>query len=237
MNISERLKIIASFIKKDSVLADIGTDHAYLPIYALKQGSIHRAICGDVSKGPLRMAQKHVREKGLEDKIALRLGDGLDVIRPDDRVDCVTICGMGGFLISEILDEGKERLLPVKRLILQPNNGEELVRRWLMENNWELISERILEEEGHIYEILVAEPGDGKKPYTCLEKELLFGPFLLKEKNRIFRMKWEREKIAMQQVLKQLEQAIETPEILKKMESFRKKIRWIEEVLADDKRV
>lgn len=236
MNISERLKIIASFIKKDSVLADIGTDHAYLPIYALKQGLIQRAICGDVSKGPLQMARKHVREKGLENKIAIRLGDGLDVIRPDDQVDCVTICGMGGSLINEILDKGKERLHSVKRLILQPNNGEEFVRRWLMENNWELISERILEEEGHIYEILVAEPGDGKKPYTCLEKELLFGPFLLKERNRIFQLKWEREKIAMQQVLKQLEQATATPEILKKRKSFTKKIHWIEEVLADDKR-
>lgn len=234
MNISKRLKTVASFIPGGTVLADIGTDHAYLPIYVVQKGLITRAICGDVREGPVQMAMKHVQEAKLEKSISIRSGDGLEVIRPDDHVDCVTICGMGGSLIATILEKGKDRLKTVQRLILQPNNGEEFVRRWLMENNWQLVAERIIEEEGHIYEILVADRGNGRQSDTIPEKELFFGPYLLKERNQIFLMKWEREKRALHQVLQQLEKATLTDEIREKKARIHRKLVWIEEVLTSD---
>ena len=182
------------------------------------------------------MARKHVKHARLEEKISIRLGDGLKVIQPEEQIDCITICGMGGSMIASILEEGRSRLAPVKRLILQPNHGEEIIRRWLMDHDWELCDERIIEEEGHIYEILVAKPGDGHKPYINADKELFFGPFLLREKTPIFQLKWKQEKKALEHVLEQLEKASNSEEIREKKADITRKIGWIEEVLSDGKR-
>lgn len=234
MNLSNRLKTVASLIPKGSVLADIGTDHAYLPIYALQNGIICRAICGDVREGPLLAARKNVREANLEDEIVIRKGDGLAVIEPDDQVDCITICGMGGSLITSILEQGKDQLTSVKALILQPNNAAEQVRHWLINHNWKLAQEIILEEEGHIYEILLARPDSGVRRSTYSEKALLFGPFLLKEKSVPFQKKWAREKREWIRILDELQKAEETPEIQRKKADLERKINWYEEVFSNE---
>lgn len=114
--------------------------------------------------------QKNVQAEGLAEKITVRMGDGLEVIQPGE-VDCITIAGMGGALISSILENGNTKLGSVKRLVLQPNISAISIRKWLIENNWELVTEEILEEDGKIYEILVAEQGDPAKPYQEKEKQ------------------------------------------------------------------
>ncbi|MDR0138331.1 tRNA (adenine(22)-N(1))-methyltransferase TrmK [Metabacillus idriensis] len=208
VNLSNRLKTVADYIPKNAVLADIGSDHAYLPCYALLNGLAASAVAGEVVQGPFQSAKKQVQKSGLEDVISVRLGSGLDVIDPNE-VTCITIAGMGGALIEKILEAGKEKLAGVERLILQPNIHAHHVRRWLLDNGWELINEEILEEDGKIYEILIAEKGEAKAPYqhTALQKGLLVGPFLMKEKTEPFIKKWTQEIEHNRRILTSIESA------------------------------
>jgi tRNA (adenine22-N1)-methyltransferase len=228
--LSKRLETVASFIPKGAKLADIGSDHAYLPCYAYLHGYITKAVAGEVADGPLRSAKQQVERTGLKDVISVRKGDGLEVIKPGE-VDCITIAGMGGTLIANILEAGKDKLSGVKRLILQPNVGAHIVRKWLMDHDWELIAERILEEEGKIYEVLVAEKGDGKRPYENIEEELLLGPFLLKEKNDVFLKKWRHELAHWKQIYRQLNEKAETESAVAKKRELEKKMKMVEEAL------
>ncbi len=229
LQLSKRLQTVASFIPKGSVLADIGSDHAYLPCYAYLHGYITKAIAGEVADGPFRSAKQQVEKSGLSHVISVRKGDGLQVVALNE-VDCITIAGMGGTLISNILENGKEKLEAVKRLILQPNVGAHIVRQWLLNNEWELIDERILEEDGQIYEVLVAERGDPYRPYNQLHVEMLLGPFLLKERNEVFRKKWDMEMKHWQNVIEQLKYA-KTDEAIKKKQQFLETLQMVEEAL------
>ncbi|PLT30984.1 tRNA (adenine(22)-N(1))-methyltransferase [Peribacillus deserti] len=230
--LSKRLEAVASYIPKGSILADIGSDHAYLPCYALNKEIIKKGIAGEVSEGPLKSAQNQVRASGLTERIDVRKGDGLEVISPDE-VDCITIAGMGGTLISTILEQGRNKLKGVKRLILQPNIGARNVRIWLLENGWELIQEEILEEDQKIYEILVAEPGNPNTPYDRGNRDasLLMGPFLIQEKNPIFEKKWALEKAHMQRILIQIEKSGQGSELAAKKVELRDNINIVEEIL------
>jgi len=195
--LSKRLAEVAALVPAGSRLADIGTDHAYLPVHLLIQGKICTAVAGEVNEGPYQSAMSQVEKLGLHSVVEVRKGNGLEVVE-DGEVDVIAIAGMGGALICQILNEGKEKLKKVKRLILQPNMAEHMIREWLIENEWELKVERIIEEDQKIYEILMAEPGDPNLPYEGLspfekKQAILMGPFLLKEKSEVFVQKWKSE--------------------------------------------
>lgn len=229
--LSNRLQQVANFIPIGARLADIGSDHAYLPCYAVLNGIASYAIAGEVVEGPFQSAKEQVKINGLQDQISVRKGNGLAVIE-NGEVDCVTIAGMGGSLIASILENGKEKLGSVQTLILQPNVGAQNIRNWLIENGWELTNEVILEEDGKIYEILVATKGNPQAPYgDSLEKGLLFGPFLLKEKNEPFRKKWQYELNNWQRILTQLEQAGASSDTNSKKLELQSKIKLAQEVL------
>ncbi|MEH7549753.1 tRNA (adenine(22)-N(1))-methyltransferase [Neobacillus vireti] len=229
--LSVRLTTVAKYVIEGARMADIGSDHAYLPCYLAKNFKISFAIAGEVAQGPFQSAEKNVLAEGLVDTIAVRMGDGLEVIEPGE-VDCITIAGMGGALISSILDNGKDKLDSVQRLILQPNISAISIRTWLLANNWELIAEEIIEEDSKIYEILVAERGDPLKPYLIKRDEgLLLGPFLLKQKNEIFKKKWIAEMNNWQRISKALEGASETVETIEKRKELTDKIKLVEGVL------
>jgi tRNA (adenine22-N1)-methyltransferase len=232
--LSHRLQKVADYIPNGSSFADIGSDHAYLPCHVVQRGMVPFAIAGEVVEGPFQSALRQVEDTGLEHKISVRLGDGLDVIKANE-VDCITICGMGGTLISSILERGKAKLSKVKRLILQPNVGSRAVRKWLLENGWMLIAENILSEDGKLYEILVAEQGD---PYTGYEKDieagLLFGPYLMKNQNEAFRLKWLGEKTNWLRIIEQLNQAPDSPQNQLKKQEILEKVEMVEEVLKNE---
>ena len=227
IRLSERLLAVASFVEQGAVVADIGSDHAYLPSYLIKEGIIQKAIAGEVAIGPFESAKNNVVRQGIENRVTVRLGNGLAAVDENDRVDTITIAGMGGSLIATILMEGIEKLLGVKRIIVQPNIHAKGIREWATVNEWKIVNEAILKEDGKIYEVLVLERG------TVIydELELLVGPFLLEEKNDAFIKKWHGEIIQWNQVLKAIEQASETPETLKKIEQLTRNIRIVGEVL------
>ncbi|MBL0388332.1 tRNA (adenine(22)-N(1))-methyltransferase TrmK [Tumebacillus sp. ITR2] len=193
MNLSERLERIASNVPPNVKVADIGSDHAYLPIYLVQKGIATSAVAGEVNDGPFKGADRHVRENGLADFISVRKGDGLAVLQPGE-VDVITIAGMGGYNIREILEAGKEKLVGVTRLVLSPQGDSDRVRIWLQNHGWKLIDEDILTEDERIYEILVAERGEMN---ITDPMQLEFGPFNLERKHPrvIDRVDYEQGKI------------------------------------------
>ena len=198
--ISKRLELVASFVPQGSILLDVGSDHAYLPIELVERGQIEVAIAGEVVEGPYQSAVKNVEAHGLEEKIQVRLANGLAAFEEEDQVSVITIAGMGGRLIATILEEGLDKLGNVQRLILQPNNREDDLRIWLQDNGFQIVAESILEEAGKFYEILVVEAGQMKLSAS----DLRFGPFLSKEVSPVFVQKWQKEATKLEFALSQI---------------------------------
>lgn len=246
MKLSQRLQYILEQIPEGSKLADIGSDHALLPVAAVRSGRAVQAIAGEVNSGPLLAARKQVEAAGLTARIAVRKGDGLEVLNPGEA-DVITVAGMGGALIASILDKGPDKLEAVKKLILQPNVGEDILRNWLILHDWVLIGEHMLEEDGKIYEVLVAvksaDTGQSQEDVyqtfqlpecsVVLSRELLvlLGPYLVKRPTEVFFRKWRGEIENLQVVKKQV--ALSGQESAReKYEQLDKHITQLEEVLA-----
>ena len=198
--ISKRLELVASFVPQGSILLDVGSDHAYLPIELVERGQIKSAIAGEVVEGPYQSAVKNVEAHGLKEKIQVRLANGLAAFEEEDHVSVITIAGMGGRLIATILEEGLDKLGNVQRLILQPNNREDDLRIWLQDHGFQIVAESILEEAGKFYEILVVEAGQMKLSAS----DLRFGPFLSKEISPVFVQKWQKEASKLEFALSQI---------------------------------
>lgn len=156
MKLNRRLRLIAESIPRCGILADVGTDHAYIPIYAIKESTCERAIATDIRPGPLRTAQKNIRKHGLENMIETRIGDGLGPIRGSE-CDVAVIAGMGGSLIRKILSESSDKAKKCRKLILQPNNAADTLRRWLYENGFGITGEKLAEEGSKLYCLIEAE--------------------------------------------------------------------------------
>jgi tRNA (adenine22-N1)-methyltransferase len=230
--LSRRLQLVATYVPKGAKTADIGSDHAYLPCYLCLNDETATAIAGEVNEGPYQSAQSQVRQSGLTERVSVRKGNGLAVIEAQDGVDVVTVAGMGGALITTILNEGKDKLTDVSRLILQPNVSASTIRLWLDQNGWTLKAEEIIEEDDKIYEILVADRGENKSLYEMnKEQKMLLGPFLMDECNEAFQKKWTYEKLNWERILTQFEKATETVELKEKKEELKKKIEMVKEVV------
>ena len=215
IKLSKRLKAVANYVDKGARLADIGSDHAYLPTYLVQKNEVEFAVAGEVVKGPFEIAKNHVAQANLKENIQVRLANGLAAIENVDKIDTIVIAGMGGILISEILEAGKGKLSSVKRLILQANNHGDTLRQWLIEHQFVIKAEQILLEAGKFYEIIVAEPTTNENPVLSAN-DLLFGPFLSKEKSVIFQQKWQKELNTLNKIIDRLpdEQTEKREEVL-----------------------
>lgn len=202
-HLSHRLQIVASYVPLGARLADIGSDHAYLPAHLLLEKQISFAIAGEVAQGPLDNVQLEVRRHHFQNNLIPRLADGLAAIQEEDNIDTVTIAGMGGRLIAQILTDGHQHGEKYDHLILQPNIDVDIVRLWLQEHAYALTEETVVFEDGHYYDILVAEPGET----TFSETELKYGPFNLKNHPQDWLDKWRLESKRIAVIMAQLEQA------------------------------
>lgn len=202
IQISKRLKYVADFITPGLVLADIGTDHGFIPIYMVLDGKTPKAYAMDINEGPLERAKEHILEKKLEDKIETRLSDGLNKLSGGEA-QSVLIAGMGGALIIKILSEGGHALKGVEELILSPHTEADLVREFLKNTEFIIEKEGMVIDAGKYYVVIkarrrkIGEEGflyekEDKSPQG-LEEELYrrlcikYGRILLEEKNLILK--------------------------------------------------
>ena len=223
-----RLERVAANVPAGARLADIGSDHAYLPVALMRRGAITAAVAGEVATTPFHAAQRTVRDNGLEQQVTVRLADGLAAVEPHDGITAISLCGMGGETIRDILESGKVHLSGQERLILQPNGGEQPLRQWLMDNGYSIVSEELLQENRFYYEIIVAERTG---PVLYSVEELYFGPLQMQARSPVFIAKWQRMLRQKHKTLASFEQARQAvpPE---KLQEITQQASWITALLA-----
>lgn len=200
IKLSKRLQAIYDMVSFSNVVADIGSDHALLPIALVLNGKVTRAYASEVNEGPYEMSVKNIEKYNLQNYITPVLSDGISELEAD--VNCITICGMGGNLINDILDSNKDKLAHVDEIIIQPNNNEETARIWLVNNGYDIDNEVIVYEDDVYYEIIKAVKRTPERRYT--KEELYFGPILLANKSEEFINKWVKYRDYLEKVLSQI---------------------------------
>ncbi|SET63411.1 tRNA (adenine22-N1)-methyltransferase [Salinibacillus kushneri] len=231
IQLSKRLKSITYYLPERALFADIGSDHAYLPCYVCLNDSEASAIAGEINKGPYLRAYEQVQKWNLLERIGVRQGDGLSVIEPNE-VEQVVIAGMGGTLITNILENGKEKLAGVKRIIVQPNINARYVRKWLNKHSFSLSREQVIEEDGRYYEIIVADYNPSQPLMEYTEKEYYLGPINGKEKSQAFIQKWSGILQKNERIIKEMKKASQPDE--QKIAEFEQQMDWIKEALKDE---
>ncbi|CAI8704168.1 tRNA (adenine22-N1)-methyltransferase [Pseudomonas sp. IT-P176] len=223
-----RLERVAAHVPAGARLADIGSDHGYLPVALMRRGAITAAVAGELAATPFHSAQRTVRDNGLQACISVRLANGLAALEPADGITALTICGMGGETIRDILERGKTRLSGQERLILQPNGGEQPLRQWLMDNSYSILCEEVLRENRFDYEIIVAERTG---PVSYSPEQLYFGPLQMQARTPAFLLKWQRLLRHKQQTLAHFTQAGSAVPA-EKVQDITRQVRWINQLLA-----
>lgn len=200
MELSKRLQAVADLIGDNLVVADIGTDHGYIPIYLIESGKCQKAFAMDVNEGPLLRAKNHIQTHGLTECITTRLSDGVKALSVGE-CDCVVVAGMGGALAIKIMEEGKEVFRNLKEFVLQPQSELEKVRQYLNENGFQVVAEDMVLEDGKYYPMMrVINAIDSK--YSLVE--LKYGRGLLIQKHPVLKMFLEKEVNSKQMIIQNL---------------------------------
>jgi tRNA (adenine22-N1)-methyltransferase len=183
MKFGKRLELIASKISKNHTVIDIGTDHAYLPIYLINEGISRKVIATEILPGPYGRARENIKKVGLEGFIELRLGSGFNPIKPKEG-DIAVIAGMGAMTIKNILNESREKVCFFKKLILQPMRNQEKLRKYLLTTGYEIIDEDVAFEDKKYYEITVVKKAQKHlDPFD--EIDVLVGPVMSKKRTPV----------------------------------------------------
>ena len=198
---SRRMQKLASLVTEGNRLADVVTDHGYIPIALVQAGKIPSAIAMDVNRGPLARAEAHIREAGLATYIETRLSDGLRELGAEDA-DTVLIAGMGGMLILRILTEGIPHLSGVEELILQPQSDVYRVRDWLQKHGYRVETEELVEEDGKYYPMMRAVRGQERR---MEQAELYYGKAEVQRSPEVLRSYLETKLQEGQRILLKLE--------------------------------
>jgi len=179
MKISNRLKLIASFVDDNSYIIDVGCDHALLDIFLAKTKNNVKIIASDINKGPLDSAKKNIENYNLEDKIEIKLGDGISTI--SDSTDTIIISGLGGETIIDILKD-KDKLKNIKTIVLSPHSAIYEVRQYITSIGFKIKNETLIYDQNKPY--IIIKVIKGKEKYT--DDQLFFGPILIKNKDDCF---------------------------------------------------
>ena len=186
--LSKRLEVVASYIKDNSKIIDIGCDHGLLSIYIAKNYKNINIIASDVNKNALSSAVKNIKSSSLEDKIETRLGNGLEVVTPEE-IDTIVIAGMGTNTIVGILKYSKDKLVNVNNIIVQSNTDLYFLRKNIVQIGYYIEDETIVEDKGIVYTVIKFTKGRKKYSY----KELYLGPVLLQKNDILFQKQNEKE--------------------------------------------
>lgn len=187
MELSKRLKRIAEHVNKCESVADIGTDHGYIPIYLVKEGICKKAIASDINKGPIEKAKVNVAFEGVSNKVKCLLGPGLNPLKVGE-VNGVILAGMGGNLTRDILLADMDKVKKYDFIILQPAQNPEVLREFLYKNDYEIIDEDLIKDEGRFYELFkVKYNEDSEKLVFEDELEYEVSPLLRKKNHPLFK--------------------------------------------------
>ena len=238
---------MASMVTTGGILADIGTDHAYVPIALVQRQKIKGAIAMDINEGPLARAQEHIRAARLEEYIQTRLSDGAEALLPNEA-DSILIAGMGGELILHILTEGESVCSTAKELILQPQSEIHKVREYLRQHQYKIEDEDMVCEEGKYYPMMrvhyqAEKNEDADKTIKDMENskeqkksrykvECLYGRYLLMEKNPVLHQYLVKERQVFENILDNLFKQPESEKIAVRMEEVKESLGYNEAALA-----
>ena len=228
VKISDRLKTAASLIREGAVLADVGTDHGYVPIYLLEQKKIKSAIAMDINKGPLERAREHIHLYGMDAYIQTRLSDGVAALEKGEA-DSILVAGMGGGLVIHILEEGKDICQAAGELILQPQSELCSVREYLAENGYVTEAERMVFEDGKYYPMMRAVKTEQDETWNRLNDQTIavcdiYGPLLLRNGNPVLRRFLVRQHGQLTQILQTLEAQKESEQIIRRIAEVQEKL-------------
>lgn len=200
LKLSKRLSAVADMITKGSSVADVGTDHGYIPIYLAQNNLCPYALAMDINEGPLNRARANIRACKVEDKVGTRLCGGLEGIGPGET-DTIVIAGMGGLLIISILEASMNKAHAAKELVLSPHSDVDAVRAFLYRNSFVITDESIVKEDGKFYFVLRAENGNAPVPEGAA---LHYGLPLLKRRDPLLREFLERELALREKIIENL---------------------------------
>ena len=209
IKLSKRMNAVANMVTPGNVLADVGTDHGYVPIALVQQNRIPRAIAMDINKGPLQRAQEHISMCQLEDYIETRLSDGVEALA-ENEAESILIAGMGGDLVIHIINNGIDICRQAKELILQPQSELGRVRQFLREHSFQIIDEDMIIEDGKYYPMMKVIPVEEDNFWRFLPDETIlpcdtYGPLLLKNGNPALRKYLVKQHKQLNKILKELE--------------------------------
>lgn len=208
VKISNRLTTAAALVTQGYTLADVGTDHGYIPIYLLQQEKIPSAIAMDINEGPLERAKEHITLYGLQAYIQTRLSDGVAALKPGE-VEAVLIAGMGGGLVMHILKDGEKVCQSAKELILQPQSEIEHVREFLREKGYTILAEDMVYEDGKFYPMMKVqyqgENENAQKASEVLKLSDLYGGLLLQNRHPVLKTFLEKERLIYTGIKENLE--------------------------------
>lgn len=213
--LSKRLLTVAGMVENDSVVADIGTDHAYIPIYLVEQGVCKKAIAMDVNPGPLERAREHILASGLSEQIVTRLSDGLAKLS-ENEADTYVIAGMGGPLMVSILARRMDLLQKGKTLVLQPQSEIGEVREFLIHNHYKIIREEMFYDMEKTYVAMKAIIS--KESITYTKTQYIFGKLLLENLNPVLFEYLQKQKEVYEKLVIKLKDNITKQTMLRKVE-------------------
>lgn len=224
MEISNRLRIIAELVRYPR-MADIGTDHGYVPIWLFQQGRLEKGIACDIHKGPLERANENILQAGASRAIETRRGDGLSPLFKGE-VDSIVIAGMGGMLIVEILRQGRCVVSQLQEMVLSPHLDVPEVRKYITQIGFLITEEHMLKEDGKYYTVMRAVPGCQR---YALEVEYAYGKLLLERKDPILKEYLKKEMERLQGLSERLsnETAVRAQERLLEVAAEQKKLQEV----------
>jgi len=182
LNLSKRLELISQLVPENSIVADVGTDHGYIPIYCVKNNISPSALAMDINHGPLLSAQKNIQKYGLESKITTRISNGLENLKKGEA-DVIVIAGMGGLLIMDIIDRGEDVITPDTLLILQPMLAVKELREFLYNRGFSVLDEYVCREDNKFYNVLCVK----KEKCKFTPKDIVVGKNISKNSPDVYK--------------------------------------------------
>lgn len=212
IQLSQRLQAVANLVGETGVVADIGTDHGYIPVYLVSSGKAEQAIAMDVNPGPLQRALEHIGQFHLQERIETRLSDGVKALQPGEA-QAIVIAGMGGALMTRILSEGEEVAHMAKPLVLQPQSELSAFRHFLAEHGYRILEEDMVYEDGKFYSMMAASwvgragsstGAAAVRAGQMTEPDYKYGPLLLAGRHPVLRQYLLQQRMQKYRILENL---------------------------------